>query len=63
MIEHHGLVNPDNAKMIARHEVYCTLEDIIVQTAKLLKNSGKFLSGTSTVPAGGDFLSACEVRT
>ena len=42
MIEHHGLVNPDNAKMIARHEVYCTLEDIIVQTAKLLKNSGKF---------------------
>ena len=27
--------------MIARHEVYCTLEDIIVQTAKLLKNSGK----------------------
>ena len=28
--------------MIARHEVYCTLEDIIVQTAKLLKNSGKF---------------------
>ena len=26
MIEHHGLVNPDNAKMIARHEVYCTLE-------------------------------------
>ena len=43
MIEHHGLVNPDNAKMIARHEVYCTLEDIIVQTAKLLKNSGKFI--------------------
>ena len=42
MIEHHGLVNPDNAKMIARHEDYCTLEDIIVQTAKLLKNSGKF---------------------
>ena len=29
--------------MIARHEVYCTLEDIIVQTAKLLKNSGKFI--------------------
>lgn len=42
MVANHGLVNPDNAKMIARHEVCCTLEDILSQTARLLKNGGKF---------------------
>ena len=34
--------NPDSAKMIARHEICCTLEDVVSQTAKLLKNSGRF---------------------
>lgn len=42
MVANHGLVNPDNAKMIARHEVCCTLEDILSQTARLLKNGGRF---------------------
>ena len=28
--------------MIARHEICCTLEDVVSQTAKLLKNSGRF---------------------
>lgn len=42
MIAQHGLTNPDSAKMIARHEICCTLEDVVSQTAKLLKNSGRF---------------------
>ena len=42
MVANHGLVTPDSAKMIARHEICCTLEDIAQQTAKLLKNGGRF---------------------
>ena len=42
MVANHGLVNPDSAKMIARHEICCTLEDLAQQTAKLLKNGGRF---------------------
>ncbi len=42
MTEHHGLVNPDMPKAIARHEIYCTLEDVVREGAKLLKVSGKF---------------------
>lgn len=42
MTEHHGLVNPDLPKAIARHEIYCTLEDVIRESAKLLKVNGKF---------------------
>ena len=29
MIGEHGLKNPDEAKAIARHEVLCTLEDVV----------------------------------
>mgnify|MGYP002511243384 CR=1 FL=1 len=42
MTESHGLTNPSDAKAIARHEILCTLEDVIVQTAKLLKPGGNF---------------------
>lgn len=42
MTENHGLVNPDLPKAIARHEIYCTLEDVIRESAKLLKMNGKF---------------------
>ncbi len=42
MTGQHGLVNPDMAKAIARHEICCTLEDLISQTAKLLKVGGRF---------------------
>lgn len=42
MTENHGLVNPDMPKAIARHEIYCTLEDVVRESAKLLKMSGKF---------------------
>ncbi len=42
MTEHHGLTNPQAPKAIARHEILCTLEDIISQSAKLLKPGGNF---------------------
>ena len=42
MIGQHGLVNPEDAKAIARHEILCTLEDVIAQTAVLLKPGGNF---------------------
>jgi len=38
----HGIVNPDETKAIARHEILCTLEDVIRETSKLLKMSGRF---------------------
>lgn len=42
MIGNHGLVNPEGPKAIARHEILCTLEDVIKNTAKLLKPRGRF---------------------
>ncbi len=42
MIGQHGLTNPDAPKAIARHEVLCTLEDVVSSAAKLLKPGGHF---------------------
>ncbi len=42
MIGQHGLTNEGDAKAIARHEILCTLEDVVSQTAKLLKPGGNF---------------------
>ena len=42
MIGHHGLTNPDAPKAIARHEILCTLEDVVRTAAKLLKPGGYF---------------------
>jgi len=42
MNENHGLVNPDSHKAIARHEILCTLEDVIREASKVLKYNGKF---------------------
>lgn len=42
MTGQHGLQNKDEAKTIARHEVLCTLEDVIRVSAKLLKPGGNF---------------------
>ncbi|MGN0353942.1 MAG: tRNA1(Val) (adenine(37)-N6)-methyltransferase [Muricoprocola sp.] len=42
MTGHHGLVNPDMPKAIARHEILCTLEDVISQAAGLLRENGRF---------------------
>lgn len=38
----HGLVNPELPKAIARHEILCTLEDVISQAAGLLRENGRF---------------------
>ena len=42
MNENHGLKNPENHKAIARHEILCTLEDVIREGAKVLKPGGRF---------------------
>lgn len=42
MTEHHGLTNPKAPKAIARHELLCTLEDVIRVSSKLLKPGGNF---------------------
>lgn len=42
MIGQHGLTNPHMPKAIARHEILCTLEDVISQAARVLKDRGRF---------------------
>ena len=42
MIGQHGLVNPHGEKAIARHEILCTLEDVIGNAAALLVPGGHF---------------------
>lgn len=42
MIGQHGLTNPDAPKAIARHEILCTLEDVVKNASKLLKPGGSF---------------------
>ncbi len=42
MIAEHGLTNHSKEKLIARHEVLCTLTDVIAQASKLLKPGGNF---------------------
>lgn len=42
MTEHHGLTNPESPKAIARHELLCTLEDVIRVSSRLLKPGGNF---------------------
>ena len=42
MIGHHGIANTSDTKAIARHEVLCTLDDILRESAKVLRPGGKF---------------------
>lgn len=42
MTSNHGLQNPGEPKAIARHEILCTLEDVVSQAAGLLKPGGNF---------------------
>ena len=42
MIGQHGIQNDANAKTIARHEVLCDLDDILRESAKMLKQGGRF---------------------
>ena len=42
MIGEHGLKNEADAKTIARHEVLCTLDDILKESSRILKQNGRF---------------------
>ena len=42
MIGQHGIINSSDTKAIARHEVLCTLDDILRESAKILKQKGRF---------------------
>ena len=37
-----GIVNPDPALAAARHELFCTLEDVLREAAAILKPGGRF---------------------
>ena len=41
MNDAHGLKNPTEVKAISRHEVLCTLEDVVWEGAKVLKHGGR----------------------
>ncbi len=42
MTGQHGLVNPQLPKAIARHEIMCTLDDVVREAARLLRPGGRF---------------------
>lgn len=42
MNDNHGIINPEMPKAIARHEILCTLEDVIQEAASVLKTGGRF---------------------
>ncbi len=42
MIWQHGIANESDTKAIARHEVLCTLDDILRESARILKPRGRF---------------------
>ncbi|MCR5416821.1 MAG: tRNA1(Val) (adenine(37)-N6)-methyltransferase [Pseudobutyrivibrio sp.] len=41
MTNHHGLKNPNDAKAIARHELLCSLDDVVRESAAVLKPRGR----------------------
>ena len=42
MIDNHGLKNLDEPKAIARHEILCSLSDVLINASKILKSSGHY---------------------
>lgn len=42
MIGQHGIKNDQDAKATARHEILCDLDDILRESAKMLKPGGRF---------------------
>lgn len=42
MIDNHGLKNPDEPKAIARHEIKCSLSDVVKSASAVLVNGGHF---------------------
>ena len=41
MTNHKGLKNPNDAKAIARHEILCSLDDVVRETSAVLKQRGR----------------------
>ena len=41
MNENHGIVNPSDSRAIARHELLCSLEDVIRESAACLRRGGR----------------------
>lgn len=37
-----GLLNPSDNRAVARHEIMCTLDDVVLTASNLLKNKGQF---------------------
>ena len=50
MIGDHGLKNDNEALYIARHEALCTLDDILRESARLLKPKGRFCRTITPMP-------------
>lgn len=42
MIDHHGLKNADSEMAIARHEIKCSLEDVVLAAKNMLEPGGRF---------------------
>ena len=42
MTNAHGIKNPEAPKAIARHEVLCTLDDLVREASRLLRPGGRF---------------------
>ena len=42
MLAEHGLRNSDSARAVARHEVLCSLDDILRESMRLLQDKGRF---------------------
>ena len=42
MISEHGLQNEGDAKTVARHEVLCNLDEILRESARILRPNGRF---------------------
>lgn len=42
MLADHGMRNPDDAKAIARHEILCTLDDILRESMRLMQDKSRF---------------------
>lgn len=60
MTGNHGLTNPDMPKAIARHEILCTLEDVVSRTERLLKPGGKFFMVHRPFRLAEIFVTLCE---
>ena len=42
MNDNHGITNPELPKAIARHEILCTLEEVIREASRILRPGGRF---------------------